>query len=292
MEAISEFYKWAESISDPRVADWFLIPSPLPTYSMSFFYIIFSWKIGPYLMHNREPFNLKYLLIIYNLSMVYLNYHIFKELLFGMLEAGYSYPCQPFLTSTRPVDFRIARALWWYFASKLIEFIDTLFFILRKKDNQISFLHVYHHATMPMLWWIGTKWVPAGQSAPAAIMNAFIHIIMYFYYGMAAFGPSLQKYLWWKRYLTQMQLIQFCIALGTATYSLYSGCDFPRWMSWALILYMISFLVLFGNFYIQAYLTKKKKKNDELRNGKMKTSVKGTSRDNNGELRSRNKISS
>ena len=32
-----------------------------------------------------------------------------------------------------------------------------------KKNAQISFLHVYHHATMPFLWWIGVKWVPGGQ---------------------------------------------------------------------------------------------------------------------------------
>ena len=50
--------------------------------------------------------------------------------------------------------------------------------------------------------------------------------------------------------------IQFCIALSVAVYTLYSDCEFPEWMSWALILYMISFLVLFGNFYVQSYLKK------------------------------------
>ena len=40
-----------------------------------------------------------------------------------------------------------------------------------------------------------------------AIGNAFIHIIMYGYYGLSALGPEYQKYLWWKKYLTQMQLV-------------------------------------------------------------------------------------
>lgn len=44
-----------------------------------------------------------------------------------------------------------------------MEFLDTVFFILRKKFNQVSFLHVYHHCTMFILWWIGIKWVPGGQ---------------------------------------------------------------------------------------------------------------------------------
>lgn len=31
------------------------------------------------------------------------------------------------------------------FILKLIDYLDTVFFILRKKWAQISFLHVYHH---------------------------------------------------------------------------------------------------------------------------------------------------
>ena len=38
-----------------------------------------------------------------------------------------------------------------------------VFFILRKKNNQVTFLHVYHHTSMFLLWWIGVKWVAGGQ---------------------------------------------------------------------------------------------------------------------------------
>lgn len=41
--------------------------------------------------------------------------------------------------------------------------MDTIFFMLRKRSRQITLLHVYHHSTMPILWWIGVKWVPGGQ---------------------------------------------------------------------------------------------------------------------------------
>ena len=30
---------------------------------------------------------------------------------------------------------------------------------------------------------------------------------MYGYYGLAAIGPHMQKYLWWKKYLTMIQLV-------------------------------------------------------------------------------------
>ena len=37
-------------------------------------------------------------------------------------------------------------------------------FALRKKDNQITFLHVFHHMTMFPYAWIGVKYVGGGQS--------------------------------------------------------------------------------------------------------------------------------
>ena len=58
---------------------------------------------------------------------------------------------------------QIVKAIWWYYISKLVEFLDSIFFILRKKNNQLTFLHVYHHSTMFILWWIGIKWVPSGS---------------------------------------------------------------------------------------------------------------------------------
>lgn len=58
---------------------------------------------------------------------------------------------------------QLAAAVWLFYFSKLIEFLDTFFFILRKKDNQVTFLHVYHHVTMPLIWWIAVKWYAGGM---------------------------------------------------------------------------------------------------------------------------------
>lgn len=35
---------------------------------------------------------------------------------------------------------------------------------------------------------------------------------MYGYYGLAALGPQMQRYLWWKKYLTIIQMV--CVAKG------------------------------------------------------------------------------
>jgi hypothetical protein len=39
------------------------------------------------------------------------------------------------------------------------------------------------------------------------MINTFVHIIMYTYYLFSALGPRFQKYLWWKKYLTVLQMV-------------------------------------------------------------------------------------
>ncbi|TNM95049.1 elongation of very long chain fatty acids protein 4-like isoform X2 [Takifugu flavidus] len=250
-----EFYKWSLTIADKRVENWPMMSCPIPTLAISCLYLFFLWA-GPRYMQDRQPYTLRKTLIVYNFSMVVLNFYIAKELLLGSQAAGYSYLCQPVNYSNDVNEVRIASALWWYYISKGVEFLDTVFFILRKKFNQVSFLHVYHHCTMFILWWIGIKWVPGGQSFFGATINSSIHVLMYGYYGLAALGPQMQRYLWWKKYLTIIQMIQFHVTIGHAGHSLYTGCPFPTWMQWALIGYAVTFIILFANFYYHAYRRK------------------------------------
>lgn len=56
-----------------------------------------------------------------------------------------------------------ARGVYIYFLAKISELLDTVFFVLRKKDRQISFLHLYHHTVMPMISWGATKYYPGGH---------------------------------------------------------------------------------------------------------------------------------
>lgn len=49
------------------------------------------------------------------------------------------------------------------------------------------------------------------------LINSLVHVVMYLYYGLAALGPSMAKYLWWKRYLTSLQLVSIRVDLCNAT---------------------------------------------------------------------------
>ena len=45
------------------------------------------------------------------------------------------------------------------------------------------------------------------------MINSFVHVLMYTYYGLSALGPHMQKYLWWKKYLTRIQLVSYHVSV-------------------------------------------------------------------------------
>ncbi len=78
--------------------------------------------------------------------------------------------------------------------------------------SNILGLHLYHHSILPIFGWMVIKICPTSPCFGLfPLINTLIHVIMYSYYALSAFGPKVQKYLWWKKYLTQIQLMQFVV---------------------------------------------------------------------------------
>jgi len=88
------------------------------------------------------------------------------------------------------------------------------------------------------------------------MLNTFVHIIMYSYYLFAAFGPRFQKYLWWKKYLTVLQMVQFVLVMVHAFQLLFIDCNYPKAFVWWIGLHAVMFYFLFSDFYKQAYKKK------------------------------------
>ncbi|XP_039591613.1 ELOVL fatty acid elongase 8b [Polypterus senegalus] len=256
---LKEFYDWALQNGDERTDPWFLVYSPAPVTTVFFMYLFVVW-FGPKLMENRKAFDLKAVLITYNFSLVGLSSYMFYEFLVTSLLANYSYLCQPVdYSSSSKLGIRMAKVCWWFYISKVVELLDTVFFILRKKNNQITFLHVYHHCTMIFNWWAAVKYVAGGQSFFIGMLNSFVHVVMYLYYGLAAMGPQMQKYLWWKRYLTILQMVQFFGIAAHTFYNLFSDCDYPDGFNLVVCLYIVSLILLFSNFYYRSYVRHNRK---------------------------------
>lgn len=63
------------------------------------------------------------------------------------------YPCNPFNTQSPPVG----PLLWLFYISKILDFVDTIVIVLGKKWGQLSFLHVYHHTTIFLMYWVNVN---------------------------------------------------------------------------------------------------------------------------------------
>uniref|UniRef100_UPI00398EE908 very long chain fatty acid elongase 2 n=1 Tax=Pristiophorus japonicus TaxID=55135 RepID=UPI00398EE908 len=235
---------------DSRVRGWLLLDSYLPTFLLTLFYLFTIW-LGTKYMKEKPAFSLRIHLIIYNLGVMLLSLYMFIELILASWEGGYNLQCQD-LHNAGEADIRVAKVLWWYYFSKAIEFMDTIFFVLRKKNSQVTFLHVYHHATMFNIWWCVLNWIPCGQSFFGPTLNSFIHVLMYSYYGLSTI-PSMQPYLWWKKYLTQAQLIQFVLTIIHTLSAAIKPCGFPLGCLMFQSAYMATLVILFINFYMKAY---------------------------------------
>nr|WDS84445.1 elongation of very long chain fatty acids protein 4 [Apocyclops royi] len=254
-----DLYDYALGLGDPRVEEWPLMGSPWPTIGITLLYL-YMCLCGPqHFMANRKPLEVKSLILAYNFFISGLNLYIGLELLMVSRELNFSWTCQPVDYSDDPTALRIAAALWWYYFSKFLEMLDSFFFIARKRERQLTFLHIYHHSTMFCLWWIGVKYVAGGSSFLGAMFNCFVHVLMYGYYFGAALGPKYRRFLWWKKYLTLIQMAQFVFALIMGINAIIIGCSFPMWMQYAMVLYMMSFLVLFSKFFYKEYIAKSKK---------------------------------
>uniref|UniRef100_A0A1L8DY78 Elongation of very long chain fatty acids protein n=2 Tax=Nyssomyia neivai TaxID=330878 RepID=A0A1L8DY78_9DIPT len=254
---ITDMYDWYRDLmdnkSDPRVQDWPLMSSPLPTMAICLFYAYFSKVMGPRIMANRKPMNLRNILVVYNLIQTIFSAWIFYEYLQSGWWGHYSFKCQPVDYSRSPRGMRMANTCWWYFIAKFTEFFDTLFFILRHKMEHVSTLHVIHHGCMPFSVWMGMKFAPGGHSTFFAMLNSFVHIVMYFYYMLAAMGPRYQKFIWWKKYLTTFQMVQFVAIFAHQFQLLFRDCNYPKgFMVW-IGLHGVMFLFLFSDFYKAKY---------------------------------------
>lgn len=136
---------------------------------------------------------------------------------------------------------------------KLVDLLDTVFFVLRRKQNQITFLHIYHHMSVVALALLYVRFTFSDHVSILVFLNSFVHVFMYGYYFLASLGPEMQKRLWWKRYITSMQLLQFAIIFVVMAASLALNCKVNKTTSVITVFYVSYYLYLFGSFYKRTY---------------------------------------
>ncbi|CAN7989101.1 unnamed protein product [Ixodes hexagonus] len=245
---------------DPRIKDWPFMSGPTGVACLLLLYLIGCVALGPRLMRNRKPLSLRPLLLVYNAFMVGASIHfVYVTIKVAYVESGYSLWCQANDSHTSPRAMTIFKHSWWYVLLKMTELLDTLFFVLRKKNQHISFLHVLHHTLALFTVWLDVYMGVMGQVALFPLLNCSVHIVMYTYYGLAALSPDLRPNLWWKKYVTQFQIIQFAVLTVHALVPVVHECGFPQRFACFMAAEAALFGTLFSQFYLRTYVKRANK---------------------------------
>jgi hypothetical protein len=146
-------------MEDPRTKDFPLVHGGLWRIVLIMgCYLLLVKSILPAYMKNRKPYTLFYPMLIYNITMVCANAFFFHELLhgidYGRRFLDFSYPDTSDQSDKTIRELNLA---WWGWMSRFADMLDTFFFVFRKKYTQITFLHVYHHTSVPLLGWFSLK---------------------------------------------------------------------------------------------------------------------------------------
>ena len=138
---------------------------------------------------------------LYNIFQVACNVPIFSVLAYLLSTQATG----PFFTNV-PRTSDIAIFTTAHYATKYLDLFDTLFIALRKSTRQLSFLHVYHHVSILLIWeYLVNSDVHNGTAGTPAMVNSFVHAVMYFHYLLQSFNIKHG----YKHWITRIQLSQF-----------------------------------------------------------------------------------
>jgi len=202
-------------------------------------------------MKNREKLELKVIVPLHNFFLSALSLIMLSGVLYqiGRIVFTSDHIVNDLFCDT---DRRMAsgnQTYWFYlfYLSKFYELFDTVIIVLKKRP--IIFLHVYHHIITIVLVYVmlvgevAARWLPT-------VANAGVHVPMYYYYAISSMGMTV----WWKKYLTKMQIGQFVLdILGNLSYLYFyakgetCSSDLNDFFFGQAII--LSFLILFINFF-------------------------------------------
>ncbi|XP_032590631.1 elongation of very long chain fatty acids protein 7 [Drosophila grimshawi] len=229
-------------------------------------YLFAITKLLPEVMEFRKPFELKKLIIVHNIVQVVSCIYVVHEILHiteGLII--YFWKCSILEQTPQRMKrhFSLAYFLFWL---KISELMETIIFVLRRKQNQVTKLHIFHHiSTVTLIYMLINHNETNGCDALFPIlMNSFVHIIMYSYYLIAAVADKsiVRALMPVKKSITVMQMVQFTIMLIHSMLVLMNcGVDTK------VFIYFICVIVLmfygFYDFYKNTYNSSKRSKSDQ-----------------------------
>ncbi|XP_015795406.1 elongation of very long chain fatty acids protein 6 isoform X2 [Tetranychus urticae] len=262
--------KWTNSSINPKSLQSWFSPSQWDqkawvewhqqNWSICFWFATFyvlAVRLGLIYMNNRKPYDLRYPLAIWSGLLgafsIAGSYYMVPEIISTLYKDGFhSAACDNSYKSDKNVLFWS----WLFVWSKVFEFGDTAFIILRKQ--KLSFLHWYHHAMTVICVFTYFPGMVAINRWTGS-MNFFVHSLMYSYYALRAMRVRIPKPI--AVSITTLQIAQMMIGFYVASYALVmkmsdQPCKITPGESLFSFSIYFSYFILFCNFFIQSYFKK------------------------------------
>lgn len=127
-----------------------------------FNFYFFAIKFTDFYMRNRQPFDLKIIIRIYNIFQIFtcIGFSIYLNVRVGYETFSSTWKCMKFeeRNFTRSDLIEVFGVQWWFMIFRSTDLLETIFFVLRKKKNQVSFLHIYHHVSTLVLLFLMNRY--------------------------------------------------------------------------------------------------------------------------------------
>jgi elongation of very long chain fatty acids protein 6 len=202
-------------------------------------------------MKNKIAYKCNNLLCIWNIILAIYSgissYYMMPFLLQEIYQLGFK---KSVCDNTYTYNDNISYIIVFFGLSKFMEFIDTLFIVLRK--SKLEFLHYYHHIMTCIYTWCAI-YINSSIGKYFTTINLLVHTLMY-----ASLSFNITIFKKYKKLITTLQVIQMLFCIYIILY----------WIDNCKILYNIehhiihimglimyySYLLLFINLYITLYI--------------------------------------
>jgi len=221
--------------------------------SAAYVVVVFGLR---YLMRNRKPFDLFLPLNAWNLMLAIFSIagtiKLTPEFFGTIQEKGLqnSY-CQIYSFTAGTNGYWT----WLFIVSKLVELVDTVFLVLRKRP--LMFLHWYHHILTLIYAWYSYPLSP-GFNRWGIYLNLFVHAFMYSYYFLRSMKIRVPGVV--AQFITTLQILQFVIScailahLGFLIHIQKADCVCDPKVLLLASFMDTTYLMLFVNFFLKSYV--------------------------------------
>ncbi|XP_011067585.1 PREDICTED: elongation of very long chain fatty acids protein 7-like isoform X1 [Acromyrmex echinatior] len=245
------------NFTDTQKTKWLFISAPMPVFFISIVYLYIVYIAGPQFMKNRQPYSLKIFMQCYNLFQIISNAWItFNYMTYGRPLTVIWRFCGSLDELCGNYSEKVLETTWWVLMLKLFDLIETVMFVLRKKNHQVSFLHTYHHVTTFIYLWLVLSYFSHSFLIISISLNCSVHVVMYSYYFLSTFGSNMQRILLpIKKSITTLQMghITFIMIVAMQGFIPNCGTKMVKYYSAITSINCMINLLFFYNYFYQSY---------------------------------------